>query len=550
MDDINSFYELLHDFTGIDRNKFYAFISEHNISQIGPMANLICDNTDQREKLTDLLELKNLFSEMNLVGDSRQYILDDPEKAKQYFIEFYSGKMDKEYLAAAFLDADHKVLKTEILSEGSIDQVDYYPRNFIKEALFLEAKSAIFVHNHPSLESAILMPSQEDILTAANTSDSLSTFGVKVEDDIITNGSEAVSYVQLIKKGYIDMPGDVFNAYKPLRGSERSAANSYNNQYAADVRRFAHLAYKFTGIPEKTINHMINSEGIGGLFSKAAAERLTREFGAGAAQIKKLSSLHKFFTYYSQIVSREGAQIKRLENTSKNLKRYAEELYAGGYNQERLSLIFMDNSRAVLSEKFLSKSAFSDMRANMVDIARAALNVNAAKAVAFHYKPDAKSGYAGIDDKFKQQICEALCHAQVNYEKYCLAYKDDATGAIRVNNAPRLDELDPPMYSENRPESMDALPEYLTVNGETYQKGTLEDTRDRIPEKRGDKGGTHPKGTLENTRDRIPEKRDDKGGTHPKGTLEDYRNKIAEKRSKRGEFAGKDKGVSDHTKER
>jgi DNA repair protein RadC len=64
-------------------------------------------------------------------------------------LKFHFGLMREEYVAALFLDNGNRVLNTEIISEGTVNQCAVYPRTVIELALKRGAASIILAHNHP-----------------------------------------------------------------------------------------------------------------------------------------------------------------------------------------------------------------------------------------------------------------------------------------------------------------------------------------------------------------------------------------------------------------
>lgn len=65
----------------------------------------------------------------------------------------------REIFFAVFMDAKNAIVEKEIVSIGTVDMCPVYPREVIKSALTNNASSVLFVHNHPSGDTA---PSQGD----------------------------------------------------------------------------------------------------------------------------------------------------------------------------------------------------------------------------------------------------------------------------------------------------------------------------------------------------------------------------------------------------
>ena len=80
------------------------------------------------------------------------------------------------------LDSKNKLIRDELISEGSIDQAAIYTREVIKRALDLGSAAIILVHNHPSGDSA---PSRQDIAITRDICDAGKKLGIAVHDHII-----------------------------------------------------------------------------------------------------------------------------------------------------------------------------------------------------------------------------------------------------------------------------------------------------------------------------------------------------------------------------
>jgi DNA repair protein RadC len=64
-------------------------------------------------------------------------------------LTFHFGPMRDEYVAALYLDSANRVINTEIISEGTVNQCAVYPRAVIERAFQRGAASIILAHNHP-----------------------------------------------------------------------------------------------------------------------------------------------------------------------------------------------------------------------------------------------------------------------------------------------------------------------------------------------------------------------------------------------------------------
>ena len=80
------------------------------------------------------------------------------------------------------LNSKNRLIRDELVREGSIDQAAIYTREVIKRALALGSAAIILVHNHPSGDSS---PSRQDIAITKDICDAARTLGIAVHDHII-----------------------------------------------------------------------------------------------------------------------------------------------------------------------------------------------------------------------------------------------------------------------------------------------------------------------------------------------------------------------------
>lgn len=101
------------------------------------------------------------------------------------------GEKKNECLRIIFLDARNRLIKDEILQQGTISQTPVYPREIAKRALELGAASIVMVHNHPAGD---MRPSQSDIRMTRAVQDALSALEIGLIDHIIISKSGHISF--------------------------------------------------------------------------------------------------------------------------------------------------------------------------------------------------------------------------------------------------------------------------------------------------------------------------------------------------------------------
>lgn len=89
------------------------------------------------------------------------------------------------------LNSKNRLIRDELVSEGSIDQAAIYTREIIRRALELGSAAIIIVHNHPSGDCT---PSRQDIAITREICDAGQKLGIVVHDHIIIGKDGHVSF--------------------------------------------------------------------------------------------------------------------------------------------------------------------------------------------------------------------------------------------------------------------------------------------------------------------------------------------------------------------
>ncbi|MGX9459591.1 RadC family protein (plasmid) [Photobacterium damselae subsp. damselae] len=104
---------------------------------------------------------------------------------------------EREVFCVLFLDNQNRLIKDENIFYGTIDSASVYPREILKMALKVNAKSVILSHNHPS---GIAEPSQSDKRITHKIQDALNLIDMRVLDHIVVGHGEIISFAE---KGWI-----------------------------------------------------------------------------------------------------------------------------------------------------------------------------------------------------------------------------------------------------------------------------------------------------------------------------------------------------------
>jgi len=118
--------------------------------------------------------------------------LSSPAAVRDY-LRLALSRADKEVFLGIFLDAQNRVVGSEVLSEGTLTQTSVFPREVVKRALHHNAAAMIFAHNHPS---GLLEPSRADEVLTQALKQALALVDVKVLDHFIIGANRAMSFAE------------------------------------------------------------------------------------------------------------------------------------------------------------------------------------------------------------------------------------------------------------------------------------------------------------------------------------------------------------------
>jgi DNA repair protein RadC len=92
------------------------------------------------------------------------------------------GARPVEQFGIVLLDAKHRLLKTVVLTVGTLDRSVVHPREIFREAAAARAAGIVLFHNHPSGDPT---PSTDDLLLTRRMVDAGRLMGIDVLDHVI-----------------------------------------------------------------------------------------------------------------------------------------------------------------------------------------------------------------------------------------------------------------------------------------------------------------------------------------------------------------------------
>ncbi len=122
--------------------------------------------------------------------------LASPQAAAEYLLPLY-GAQPVEQFGVVLLDTKHRVLRTRVVSIGTLDASVVHPREVFREATAVNAAAIVLFHNHPSGDPE---PSEDDEILTGRLVAAGVVMGIPVVDHIILGD---VRYCSLREKGLL-----------------------------------------------------------------------------------------------------------------------------------------------------------------------------------------------------------------------------------------------------------------------------------------------------------------------------------------------------------
>jgi len=141
-------------------------------------------------QLTAILALARRALEEELRRDCALHI---PDQVKAYCAALL-GHEPIEYCIALYLDNQHRLIRADEISRGTLTQTSVYPREVVKAALANHAAAVILAHNHPS---GLAEPSAADIHLTLQLKQSLAVVDIELLDHLVVAANKVVSLAEL-----------------------------------------------------------------------------------------------------------------------------------------------------------------------------------------------------------------------------------------------------------------------------------------------------------------------------------------------------------------
>ncbi len=143
-------------------------------------------------KYTQLQAASELASRFFYAHLSEKSAMLSPEITQKYLHNLLSHR-EREIFLVMFLDNQHRVIRYEEMFMGTINSVDIYPREIVREALKVNAAALILAHNHPSGKAE---PSNADRIITVKITKACSLLDICVLDHLVVGRGEYVSFAE------------------------------------------------------------------------------------------------------------------------------------------------------------------------------------------------------------------------------------------------------------------------------------------------------------------------------------------------------------------
>lgn len=120
-------------------------------------------------------------------------VLSGWESVAAYLRGMLAGR-SREQLLGLFLDKRNRLIRDEVLGEGTVDHVPVYPREIVRRALELDAAAVVLAHNHPG---GLATPSTSDIDSTRQVVEAGRLLRIAVHDHFLVADQQVVSFRSL-----------------------------------------------------------------------------------------------------------------------------------------------------------------------------------------------------------------------------------------------------------------------------------------------------------------------------------------------------------------
>lgn len=114
-------------------------------------------------------------------------------QAARDWLRLKMAGLEREEFMVLYLNQQNQLIAYETLFTGTINSTEVHPREVVKRALYFNAASVLFAHNHPSGDTT---PSQADKAVTQRLVQALQLVDIRVPDHLIVGGTQILSFAE------------------------------------------------------------------------------------------------------------------------------------------------------------------------------------------------------------------------------------------------------------------------------------------------------------------------------------------------------------------
>jgi DNA repair protein RadC len=145
-----------------------------------------------RARATQILAAVELGRRSCVRGAAERPRLSTPRQLAAHLLPQY-GAGSVEQFGVVMLDTKHRVIRTKVISIGSLDTAVVHPREVFREAASASASAIVLFHNHPSGDPT---PSADDLALTTRMVNAGDIMGIDVLDHLILADQRYFSLVE------------------------------------------------------------------------------------------------------------------------------------------------------------------------------------------------------------------------------------------------------------------------------------------------------------------------------------------------------------------
>ena len=158
-------------------------------------------------KAVQILAITEISKRMSMESFKPTSYHDNPGSIAEYFME-QTRYLTKEKVYVVMLNSANAIIKTELLSEGTVNRSLITPREVFVVALKYDCAGVILLHHHPSGD---VSPSEADIIVTRQVKDMGDQIGIPLLDHIILGDKVYYSFKENGLLQSISFESGVFN---------------------------------------------------------------------------------------------------------------------------------------------------------------------------------------------------------------------------------------------------------------------------------------------------------------------------------------------------